>query len=127
MMQRLLPASLFGRIALVLFIGLLLTQVGSTLISTRERNHLLRESAQQRELVRMEAVVILMDLLSPSERARKLSALSRQRLTLKLVAQPPATGGTERFEMAVQLTALLGPGPVQAWSSSVQGMLHFAV
>src|SRR3989338_4560231 len=128
MMQRLLPASLFGRIALVLFIGLLLTEVGSALVSTRERNHLLRESAQQRELVRMEAVVILMDLLSPSERARKLSALSRQRLTLKLVAQPPATGGTERFEMAVQLTALLGPGhPVQAWSSSVQGMLHFAV
>src|SRR4030067_622435 len=116
MRQRLLPASLFGRIALVLFIGLLLTEVGSALVSTRERNHLLRESAQQRELVRMEAVVILMDLLSPSERARKLSALSRQRLTLKLVAQPPATGGPAKVGSEVGLSPLLGPAhPVQAW------------
>ncbi|OGS90976.1 MAG: hypothetical protein A2X75_02530 [Gallionellales bacterium GWE2_58_10] len=145
-MQRMLPASLFGRIALVLFIGLLITQVGSALISDRERYQLLRESAQQRELVRMEAVVKLLDSLSSSERARarahwqsdrsqKLSpsksapsALSDQPLQLNLVDQPPVSGGTEEHEMAKQLAALVGPNhPVQAWSMPDEDMLHFAV
>ncbi|MBS82219.1 ATP-binding protein [Variovorax sp.] len=125
-MRRIWPDSLFGRLAWVLFVGLILAQAGSALINARELNHLLRASDQRQWLERIAAAIRLVDLLPAAERPPALPALAARRLTLALDPGIAPVEGPPSRQMQQELSELLGPDfAVRAWEK--QGPEHLLV
>lgn len=125
-MRRVWPDSLFGRIALVLLVGLLFAQAGSALINARERNHLLRQSDERQWQERMAATVKVVDALEPAERPPALVALAARRLSLRITTSLPDR--TEETSAAGGISALLGPGyRVRTWNEPNRNLTRTAV
>src|SRR3990167_8718048 len=125
-MRRVWPDSLFGRIALVLLVGLLFAQAGSALINARERNHLLRQSDERQWQERMAATVKVVDALEPAERPPALVALAARRLSLRITTSLPDR--TEETSAAGGISALLGPGyRVRTWNEPDRNLTRTAV
>ncbi|OIQ94238.1 osmolarity sensor protein EnvZ [mine drainage metagenome] len=88
--MRLLPASLFGRMMLILFSGLVLAQILSASINFAERDRLLLRSSSMQSAQRIADIVKLLDSLGPAERQRIVTVLSVPPQVVKLEAAPQA-------------------------------------
>lgn len=96
---RLLPASLFGRLTLVLLVGLVAAQLLSATILLRDRGQTLYQSMQRGFVERTAGIVGLLDALEPQERERLLPLFqtpeSRVRLAEEPAYTPPSAGAAE--------------------------------
>ncbi len=88
MRVRILPRSLFGRLVLILTIGLVLALVGSAAINLRERHHLLEHAGAERFAQRIATTVSLIDRLSPPDRQELIRVMSTPRTSLAISANP---------------------------------------
>ncbi len=85
---RLVPRSLFGRLALVLTVGLIVALVGSAAINLRERHHLLEHAGAERFAQRIATTVGLIDRLSPPDRRELVRVMSTPRSSLAISPAP---------------------------------------
>lgn len=88
---RLMPRSLFGRLVLVLFGGLLVVQVLSTAFLLRDRGNTLFQLFQEDVVLRTENIVRLLDSATPKERERLLSAIGSPTTRITLGGKPEST------------------------------------
>ncbi len=84
----LLPGSLFGRMALLLLLGLILAQFLTASILLRDRGQVLYDSIQEGMITRTVDIVRLLDSLTVAEREKLLPVLSGPDLKLFLADQP---------------------------------------
>lgn len=113
-----LPASLFGRLVLVLVVGLVVAQLLSAAINLAERDSMLVQASGMRVAQRVADAVKLLDSLSPSDRARVAAVLSVPPLSVSLGGPRPepeaAAGGPHAAMFAAVLRNALGADrPVQ--------------
>ena len=73
--MRLLPRSLFGRLILVLFGGLVVAQLFSTAFAMRDRGQTLYQLFREDIVLRTANIVSLLDSATSAERHRLLPAL----------------------------------------------------
>ena len=113
--MKLLPGSLFGRIALVLVGGLIAVQLITTLIHTSERDSLVFRVGSQQAAVRIGDMVRVLEAISPAERSSIMRAVPAE--TLRLSYGNPAGSddvGSEESELLVAardaLALALEPG-----------------
>ena len=86
--SRWLPQSLFGRLMVVLALGLMLAQLLSAAINVAERDQLLARGLGAQPAQRIADVVKLLDSLAPAERERVVAVLRVPPLVLSLQDQP---------------------------------------
>jgi len=83
-MIRFFPQSLFGRIALIMFAGLLLAQLASTALQFHDRGQRLFQASGLSSSARIADIVRLMDSANPVERDRLASILNVPPLRVSL-------------------------------------------
>jgi len=90
--MHLLPSSLFGRLVLVLLIGLLLAQLLSTIILFKDRYLQLSKTQEKCLAQRMAQIVQVLESFAPSERDKIVAVLNTRRLRIFLskATLPPA-------------------------------------
>jgi signal transduction histidine kinase len=88
--MRLLPGSLFGRLTLILIVGLLLAQILSATILLRDRHEMFRQSIGFDLVHRIGAIVDLIEETPPAGRQRILDAFSGVLLRVSITQQPVA-------------------------------------
>ncbi|MFV1997261.1 MAG: ATP-binding protein [Acidiferrobacterales bacterium] len=93
-MKRLIPQSLFGRLALVLFFGLLLAQLASTAIQFRDRGQRVFQASGLYSAERIAEIVRLLDGANTVERNRLVSLLNVPPLRVSLTT--PAWSGPDK-------------------------------
>src|SRR6056297_2892560 len=86
--MRVLPHSLFGRLVLVLSVGLTVALVGSAAINLRERHHLLEHAGAERFAQRIATTVGLIDRLSTPDRRELVRVMSTPRSSLAISPAP---------------------------------------
>jgi len=136
-MIRLFPQSLFGRLALILFFGLLLAQLASTALQFRDRGQRLFQASGLSSSARIADIVRLLDSANPLERKRLVSILNVPPLRVSLTApawsQPdtatrflPASEFRKRLQRRLgdhyEIRVAVSDKPV---SDSVRGMHDF--
>lgn len=84
--MRLWPHSLFGRLVLVLIVGLIVAQIAATFLSLHERDQALVTFSDQQFVQRDVDAVRLTESLPPAERAQVAGILTSPRLTVTVVA-----------------------------------------
>jgi signal transduction histidine kinase len=92
---RLWPRSLFGRLTLVLLLGLIVAQAISAAISLSERDDALFRFSDAQWALRVAQAVRLMDSLDAHERQRIAGIITTPRLLVSLSAQPPVSGKSD--------------------------------
>jgi len=112
---KLLPNSLFGRIAMILVGGLVAVQVLTTAIHISERDDLVFRNGASRAAARIDDAVRVLNAVAPAQRPRIMGAIADA--TLKLADGKPAGGDsvaeaeTELYRAAREaLTLALEPG-----------------
>ncbi len=90
-MSRLLPQSLFGRLALILFAGLLLAQLISIALQFHDRGQRLFQASGLSSSERIAEIVRLLDDSTPSERQRLIDILNVPPLRVSLTQSEWAT------------------------------------
>ncbi|HET8700590.1 MAG TPA: ATP-binding protein [Nitrococcus sp.] len=113
-MKRLLPSSLFGRLVLILLLGLTLAQLLSAAISLNERDAALFHFTDLQWAQRDADAVALMESLGEQERHRIAAVLTTPRLHVTIRAQPWPVQSQEitdqsAAEFEAMLRGLLGP------------------
>jgi signal transduction histidine kinase len=88
---RLIPKSLFSRLVLVLFAGLVIAQLLSFAVHMHERSELLAQATGMQSAQRIADIVQLLDPMSPAERKTIAQVLSAPPLVLTL-GQAPLAG-----------------------------------
>ena len=88
--MKLLPRSLFGRIALILVGGLVGVQLLTTAIHISERDDLVLRNGAARAAARIDDAVRVLNAVSPAQRPPIMQAIADE--TLKLTAAEPAPG-----------------------------------
>lgn len=114
--MKLLPHSLFGRVALILVGGLVAVQVLTTAIHISERDDLVFRNGASRAAARIDDAVRVLNAVTPAQRPRIMDAIAD--VTLKLTDGKPAGGDsaaakeeTELHRAAREaLTLALDPG-----------------
>lgn len=103
--MRLLPQSLFGRLALILFSGLLLVQLTSTAIQFYDRGQRLFQASGLSSSERIAEIVRLLDEASTQERVRLMAILNVAPLRVSLTTaewqkanQPETNWPAEEFQ-----------------------------
>ncbi|HET7569319.1 MAG TPA: ATP-binding protein [Gammaproteobacteria bacterium] len=109
------PQSLFGRLVLVLVVGLILAQALSAAFNLRERAQAIERVSGLRWAQRAADAIHILDTLSPAQRPRVSAILSSRRWRIEPADQPPveAPGPAtvpEVRELRAGLRELLGPG-----------------
>jgi len=94
--MRLLPQSLFGRLALILLSGLLLAQLISTLLQFQDRGQRLFQASGMQSAERIAEIVRLLDDENESERQRLIIILNVPPLNVSLTA--PAWPAPQTFD-----------------------------
>ena len=112
-MRRLWPRSLFGRLAVVLTVGLVSAQALSAWINWAERDRVLLEVAGMQPVQRIADVVHLLDSLSIAERQRIVGVLNAPPLVVTLDRPPlreeaPRDAGPHARMFSAMLSAALG-------------------
>lgn len=110
-MKRFLPNSLFGRLILVLFTGLLISQLISQFINHEERGLLLSENASRQAAHHIADTVQLLEPLSPEARARAVALWPNIRLRdqpFSLRGRNPSNSRSEN-RFSAWLAQTLGP------------------
>jgi signal transduction histidine kinase len=90
--MRLLPRSLFGRLVLILVVGLLLTQFLSTGLLLKDRIDVIRENTGIQLVQRIASLVYLLEETPATERARIVRAFSTSQFRVTLSDQPLPQG-----------------------------------
>ena len=93
--MRLLPQSLFGRMTLVLFGGLIVAQLLSAFINFAERDRLLLRASGMQPAQRIADIVKLLDSFGPAERGRIVAILNAPPQIVSL-EQAPMAGNEAR-------------------------------
>ncbi|MBP6115051.1 MAG: HAMP domain-containing protein [Neisseriaceae bacterium] len=110
-MKRFLPNSLFGRLILVLFAGLLISQLFSQFINHEERGLLLSENASRQAAHHIADTVQLLEPLSPEARERAVAHWPDIRLREQPISlrgrNPDSSRSENRF--SAWLAQTLGP------------------
>ena len=114
-MMRLLPKSLFGRLVLVLFGGLLVAQLLSAYINFAERDRMLIRATGLQSGQRIAEVVKLLDSLGPQERQRIVTVLNIPPQVVSLEKAPiePSNEVSNSAQLSIFSTVLrtaLGDG-----------------
>lgn len=91
--MRLMPASLYGRLALILVAGLLAAQAASLLIHGDERELLLAQFGFERELARIADAADRLDRAAPEHRDEAVRELRQRGIDVVLLGQTPPRGG----------------------------------
>ncbi len=104
--MRLLPRSLFGRMALVLFAGLLFAQLLSSVINFAERDRLLLHASGRQPVQRIADIVRLLDSVASDERARIVNILNAPPQLVSLDRDPVVADPNPDFDVA-RFAALL--------------------
>jgi len=94
-MMSLWPRSLFGRLTLVLLLGLIVAQAISAAISLSERDDALFRFSDAQWAQRVAQAVRLIDHLDASERQRIAGIITTPRLLVSLSLQPPVNGKSD--------------------------------
>lgn len=89
--MRFLPKSLFGRMVLILLVGLVAAQVLSAALSLYERETYFYRIGRVEAAQRIADIVKLLDSFSVSERRRIVEVLDTPRVRIALDAPPPAS------------------------------------
>ncbi len=100
--MKLLPQSLFGRIALILFGGLVAVQLLTTVIHVAERDELILRIGASRAASRIGDVVRVLNAVSPAQRSRIMNAIADP--TLTLTDAKPAGRDTAAAEEETELS-----------------------
>jgi len=111
--MRLMPQSLFGRLALILLSGLLLAQLLSTLLQFHDRGQRLFQASGMQSAERIAEIVRLLDDEDSAERQRLIAILNVPPLKVSLTApiwkdQQPITAESPSAEFRDRLRGLLG-------------------
>ena len=111
--MRILPQSLFGRLALILFTGLLLAQLASIAIQFHDRGQRLFQASGLSSSERIAEIVRLLDSANTTERKRLVSILNTPPLRVSLSAarwseSENNTATWPAIEFRKRLQALLG-------------------
>ena len=108
--MRLWPGSLFGRLTLVLFSGLILAQLISAAISLSERDDVLFRFSDAQWAQRVAQAVRLMDSLDATERQRIAGIITTPRLLVSLSKVPPVNGhpDPQSADYSASLQEILG-------------------
>lgn len=101
--MRWLPQSLFGRLALILFGGLLVAQLLSAVINFAERDRLIFRASGMQSAQRIADIVKLFDSLGPAERQHLAGILSGPLLMVTLTQTPQAESGGEAVVDSAQV------------------------
>jgi len=112
-MKRLLPATLSGRLILMLLIGLLIAQLLGAAILVRDRASALYEASGLNAVQRIAGIVRVLDRLDASARAPILPAVNSAHLRVTLSQQPPPVPEAEDMHMShlrAVLQQLIGDG-----------------
>ncbi|MDR3018570.1 MAG: HAMP domain-containing protein [Delftia acidovorans] len=120
--QRLLPRTLFGRVTLVIVLGLALAQLLAFAAIRYERGQALQALMMDSVEREIATTVALLDRLPAAERPAWLPRLERRNYRLELagpVDTPPPTDAALRG-FADALTAALQPYPVKALGQAVE-------
>lgn len=113
-MMRLVPRSLFGRMVLVLLVGLVAAQALSLAIHLAERGELLHRASGSQAAQRIADIVKLLDLLAPPERRRIAALFKAPPLIVSVDIAPPAQArespddGVQAMFLRTVLRRLLG-------------------
>lgn len=108
-MGRLLPQSLFGRLLLVLVVGLTVALVASAAVNLRERRHMLEHADIERFAQRLATMAHLANGLAPTDRAALARVMSRGRSRVSFQSAPPAAdASTPPAPLAELRTTLVG-------------------
>ncbi|MEA3274073.1 MAG: ATP-binding protein [Pseudomonadota bacterium] len=86
--MRLLPKSLFGRLTLVLLIGLTATVLLSAWVQMHDRGQIISQAIRTDLIQRTAGIVQLLDALQPAERNRLLPLLSTPQTRIRLADEP---------------------------------------
>lgn len=89
--MRLWPRSLFGRLVLVLLIGLLAAQAASALLLLRDRGSILKEASGWHVAQRTAGILRLLDSVEPAQRPAVLRALRTPALRVEFIDAPMLT------------------------------------
>lgn len=117
--MRWFPQSLFGRLVVVLTIGIMVALIGSAAVNLRERHHILEHAGAERFAQRIATTVVLIDRLSPAERAQLVRVMSNRHSRLgiaRMPTHPPTSHPLPRHlaRFATALSQQLGPAyPIQ--------------
>lgn len=116
----LLPRSLYGRLVLVLLVGLAVAQLFSLAIHMSERGALLQQASGRQLAQRIADAVRLLDAADPAGRRQIVRVLNAEPLRVSLergrLAEPASAGAeaAEAAEFGAMLRAFLGEGwPVE--------------
>jgi signal transduction histidine kinase len=110
--MRLLPASLFGRLVIVLLAGLIGAQIAGLAFHLHDRGELLARSSGIESARRIADVVRLLDTLAPAERERFVAVLSTPPLLISLgrpaLSDGEAAQGAQAALFGTFLRGMLG-------------------
>jgi len=106
--MRLLPRSLFGRMALVLFAGLLFAQLLSSAINFAERDRLLLHASGMQPAQRIADIVRLLDSVDRGERTRIVTILNAPPQLVSLDLAPVPIDPSPDFNAVRFASALRG-------------------
>ncbi|HEY7241405.1 MAG TPA: ATP-binding protein [Burkholderiales bacterium] len=101
--MRLVPRSLFGRLVLVLLVGLALSQIATLYVNQAERDRLLYRAGGMRLAQQIADLVKLLDSLPDAERRRVVAVFDRPPLAVSL-ERPPLDLGAEEDDADFQLS-----------------------
>ena len=99
--MKLLPNSLFGRIALILVGGLVAVQVLTTAIHISERDDLVFRNGASRAAARIDDAVRVLNAVTPAQRPRIMDAIADA--TLKLADGKPSGGDSAAVRKKTEL------------------------
>lgn len=91
--MRLLPRSLFGRLILILSLGLILAQILGATLTLRDQSESLRESLGMQLMQRIGSITNLLEQMPREEHKKIVAALDSQSLRVILSEQPLSLAG----------------------------------
>lgn len=109
-MTRWWPQTLFGRMLLLLTLGLVIAQAASALIHVVDRQRTLGRIVGQELAQRLSASYRTIDTRPAAEQSALAASLSTPRLRLTVVPDPPATDGLAQDGLPAALQVALGTG-----------------
>jgi signal transduction histidine kinase len=122
---RLIPASLFGRLTLILLSGLAVAQASSLWLHRSERQTLMFHARMQYFAERIADAVPLLDAAPPSQRSAALARVQTDGLAAALLPASEVAATTLPAPLATVLAGRLGQDrPMRSLGASMEGSSH---
>jgi signal transduction histidine kinase len=106
--MRLIPASLFGRLTLILVAGLLTAQVASLWLHRGEQESVLSRARSQRAVERIAEAIKVLEATAPDQRASALAALDTEDFRVAAVPMSEVSMGVAPGHLADEIARQLG-------------------